>query len=198
MTARILVLASGSGTLLQSLIDSGSGSFTIVEVIADRDDAHALVRASAAGIPARVVSPRDHPDRDAWNAALDEAMREVAPDWIVCAGFMRILGRAVLESFSGRIINSHPALRPAFAGAHGVRDALQYGVRVTGCTIHLVDAGVDTGPILAQEAVEVLPEDDEDALHERIKVVERHLLLDIVENLSRFGCTVSGRKVTIP
>lgn len=198
MAARIVVLASGSGTLLQSLIDARSPHFQIIGVLADREDAYALQRASSAGIPSRIVSPQEFSDRETWNGALVEAIREWAPDWIVCAGFMRILGPAVLEVFAGRIVNSHPALLPAFAGAHGVRDALDYGVRVTGCTIHLVDGGVDTGPILAQEAVAVSPDDDEASLHERIKIVERRLLLEITENLSRYGCTVDGRKVTIP
>ena len=198
MAARIVVLASGSGTLLQSLIDARSPHFQIIGVLADREDAYALQRASSAGIPSRIVSPPEFSDRETWNGALVEAIREWAPDWIVCAGFMRILGPAVLEVFAGRIVNSHPALLPAFAGAHGVRDALDYGVRVTGCTIHLVDGGVDTGPILAQEAVAVSPDDDEASLHERIKIVERRLLLEITENLSRYGCTVDGRKVTIP
>ena len=201
MTARIVVLASGSGTLMQALIDAQadpSTPYRIVGMLSDRADAAALARAQDAGIATGVVSPRDLPDRAGWNAQLAESIGDFAPDWIVCAGFMRILGDPVLTRFAGRIVNSHPALLPSFAGAHGVRDALDYGVRVTGCTIHLVDAGVDTGPILAQEPVSVLPGDDEARVHERIKVVERRLLVDIVSDLCRHGCTVSGRKVTIP
>ena len=201
MTARIVVLASGTGTLLQSLLSAGAPEdvgFTVAAVVADRPDAIALQRAGAHGVPAVVVAPSDHPDRASWDRALAQAIGEYHPDWIVCAGFMRILGRPVLEAFPHRIVNAHPALLPAFAGAHGVRDALDYGVRVTGSTIHLVDAGVDTGPILAQECVEVRDDDDEATLHERIKIVERRLLLEVVSRLCRDGCTVTGRRVSIP
>ena len=196
MRARLVVLVSGGGANLQALIDAPGDSFDIVGVVADRDDAGGLDRAAAAGIPTRVVVPQA--DRAAWDRALASSLADFAPDWIVCAGFMRILGPAVLDAFPWRIVNTHPALLPAFPGAHGVRDALAYGARVTGCTVHLVDAGVDTGPILAQGAVDVREGDDEAALHERIKVVERELLVDIVTRLCAVGCTVDGRKVTIP
>ena len=196
MRARLVVLVSGGGTNLQALIDAPGDSFDIVGVVADRDDAGGLVRAADADIPTRVVVPQA--DRAAWDRALASSLADFAPDWIVCAGFMRILGPAVLDAFPWRIVNTHPALLPAFPGAHGVRDALAYGARVTGCTVHLVDAGVDTGPILAQGAVDVREGDDEAALHERIKVVERELLVDIVTRLCAVGCTVDGRKVTIP
>ena len=196
MRARLVVLVSGGGTNLQALIDAPGDSFDIVGVVADRDDAGGLVRAADADIPTRVVVPQD--DRAEWDRALASSIAEFAPDWVVCAGFMRILGPAVLDAFPWRIVNTHPALLPAFPGAHGVRDALAYGARVTGCTVHLVDAGVDTGPILAQGAVDVREGDDEAALHERIKVVERELLVDIVTRLCAVGCTVDGRKVTIP
>ena len=196
MRARLVVLVSGGGTNLQALIDSAGESFDIVGVVADRDGAGGLERAAAADIPTRVVVP--HADRAAWDRALASSLAEFAPDWVACAGFMRILGPAVLDAFPWRIVNTHPALLPAFPGAHGVRDALDYGARVTGCTVHLVDAGVDTGPILAQRAVDIREDDDEAALHERIKVVERELLVDIVTRLCAVGCTVDGRKVTIP
>jgi phosphoribosylglycinamide formyltransferase 1 len=198
VTARLAVLVSGSGTLLQALIDSQAPEFAISGVISDREDAFGLQRARDAGIAAEVVSPAHYQDRAAWNTQLACALGALQPDWIVCAGFMRILGEQVLGAYPGRIINSHPALLPAFPGAHGVRDALAYGVRVTGCTVHLVDTGVDTGPILAQEAVAIEPDDDEQSLHERIKVVERALLLQTVRDLCRHGCTINGRKVTIP
>jgi phosphoribosylglycinamide formyltransferase-1 len=198
VTSRIVVLASGSGTLLQALIDAPDPAFEIVGVISDRADAAALGRAEAAGITASVVAADEFSDRATWDNALADALREHGPDWVVCAGFMRILGAPILETFAGRIVNSHPALLPAFPGAHGVASALDYGVKLTGCTVHLVDAGVDTGPILAQEALLIDPDDDEASLHERIKTIERRLLLDIVNDLCRFGCTVSGRKVTIP
>lgn len=201
MTSRIVVLASGSGTLMQALIDAQSDPqipYRIVGLVSDRGDAPAIGRADRGDIASVVVSPADFVDRAAWNVRLADAVGEFAPDWIVCAGFMRILGEPMLNRFAGRIVNSHPALLPAFAGAHGVRDALDYGVRVTGCTIHLVDAGVDTGPILAQECVAVQSGDDEATVHERIKVIERRMLVDIVSDLCRYGCTVTGRKVTIP
>lgn len=196
MRARLVVLVSGGGTNLQALIDAPGDSFDIVGVISDRDDAAGLDRAATAGIVTRVVLPRV--DRAAWDRALAVSIADFAPDWVVCAGFMRILGPEVLAAFPWRIVNTHPALLPAFPGAHGVRDALAYGARVTGCTVHLVDAGVDTGPILAQRAVDIHEDDDETALHERIKVVERELLVDIVTRLCAVGCTVDGRKVTIP
>jgi len=194
--ARLVVLVSGGGTNLQALIDAPGDSFDVVGVISDRDDAAGLDRAATAGIVTRVMSPRV--DRAAWDRALAASIADFAPDWVVCAGFMRILGPEVLAAFPWRIVNTHPALLPAFPGAHGVRDALAYGARVTGCTVHLVDAGVDTGPILAQRAVDIHEDDDEAALHERIKVVERELLVDIVTRLCAVGCTVDGRKVTIP
>ena len=187
MPARIVVLASGSGTLLQSAIDavaSGDLDVELVSVGSDVRDAQALERAQRAGIPTFVTVPGDFPDRESWNVALLSILREHQPDWIVSAGFMRILGPAVVDAFVGRIINTHPALLPSFAGAHGVRDALAYGVKVTGCTVHLVDHGVDTGPILAQQAVEVLPDDDEASLHERIKVIERELLVSTLAGLT--------------
>jgi len=198
VTARLAVLVSGSGTLLQALIASPSPEFAITGVVSDRADAFGLQRARDAGIATEIVSVTQFPDRDDWNVRMASVLADLQPDWIVCAGFMRILGEQVLGAFPGRIINSHPALLPAFPGAHGVRDAMAYGVHVTGCTIHLVDTGVDTGPILAQEVVAIEPDDDEAALHERIKVVERALLLQTVRDLCRHGCTINGRKVTIP
>lgn len=187
MPARIAVLASGSGTLLQSVIDaveSGALDITIVAVGSDVPNAPALERATRAGIPTFCSTPRDFPTREAWDRDLLRRLADLDPAWIVSAGFMRILGREVVDAFEGRIINTHPALLPAFAGAHGVRDALDYGVKVTGCTVHLVDHGVDTGPILAQRAVEVRDDDDETSLHERIKVIERELLVSTLAGLT--------------
>jgi formyltetrahydrofolate-dependent phosphoribosylglycinamide formyltransferase len=186
VSARLVVLASGSGTLLQSVIDAAAAGGLAAEVVAVGSDVPgvmALARAEQAGIPVFVERPADHPDRPAWDAALLARLRAFDPDWVVSAGFMRILGPAVVDAFPGRIVNTHPALLPAFAGAHGVRDALRYGVKVTGCTVHVVDHGVDTGPILAQRAVEVLPGDDEASLHERIKEVERTLLVETLAQL---------------
>ena len=198
MAARIVVLVSGGGTTLQALLDATDAHYRVMAVISDDGSAAALDRAARHGVATEIVAPRSYADRAEWDRGLAEAIRAFEPDWVVCAGFMRILGPVVLDTFPQRIVNTHPALLPAFPGAHGVRDALDYGVRVTGCTVHLVDSGVDTGPILAQVAVGIEPGDDETALHERIKVVERELLVDIVTRLCTDGCTVVGRKVTIP
>ncbi|MET9629045.1 phosphoribosylglycinamide formyltransferase [Lentzea sp. NPDC006480] len=195
--ARVVVLVSGSGTLMQALLDADL-PIEVVAVGADRENIEGLKRAERAGVPHFAVKLRDHADRAAWDVALTEAVASYAPDLVVSAGFMKIIGPAFLARFGGRMINTHPALLPAFAGAHGVRDALDYGVLVTGSTVHLVDAGVDTGPILAQEAVVVEPGDTEETLHERIKVVERRLLVETVGRLAREGCTVNGRKVSMP
>lgn len=198
---RLVVLVSGSGTNLQALLDATADPTYPAEVVAvgaDVDDAFGLVRASDAGIPTFVVRPGDHPDRAAWDVALTDAVAAHDPDWVVCAGFMRILGAHAVSRFSARIVNTHPALLPSFPGAHGVRDALAYGVKVSGCTVHLVDAGVDTGPVLAQAAVAVEEGDDESSLHERIKVVERELLVSTVAALAAHGCTITGRKASIP
>jgi phosphoribosylglycinamide formyltransferase-1 len=195
-TQRIVVLASGSGTLLQALLDADGLGGRIVAVGSDRADAQALVRAAA--LPTFCVPLDRYADRPGWDAALADEVGRHDPDWVVTAGFMRLLGPAFLHRFAGRIVNSHPALLPAFPGAHGVRDALAYGVKVTGCTVHLVDAGVDSGPIIAQEAVPVVPGDDEATLHERIKVVERRLLVGVVRRLATQGYTLTDRLVSIP
>jgi phosphoribosylglycinamide formyltransferase-1 len=150
--------------------------------------------AAAASVPSYTVRLGDHPDRETWDGAIADATAEHAPDLVVSAGFMKILGPQFLSRFLGRVVNTHPALLPAFPGAHAVPDSLAYGVRVTGCTVHLVDAGMDTGPILAQEPVAVLDEDDEATLHERIKVVERRLLVDVLAALATRGVTWSGQK----
>ncbi|MGW4842710.1 phosphoribosylglycinamide formyltransferase [Nocardia brasiliensis] len=195
--ATVVVLASGTGSLLRALLDAADFPARIVAVGVDRP-CPATAHAEAAGVPHFRVALNDFPDRAAWDAALTDAVAGYAPDLVVSAGFMKILGARFLGRFGGRIINTHPALLPAFAGAHGVRDALAYGVRVTGSTVHLVDAGVDTGPILAQEAVPVLPDDDEASLHERIKVVERRLLAQVVAAAATRGIVSDGRKAVIP
>jgi phosphoribosylglycinamide formyltransferase-1 len=196
--ARLVVLASGTGSLLASLLDAAVGDYParVVAVGADRDCA-ALEIAATASVPTYVVRMSDHPDRDAWDAAITEATAVHKPDLVVSAGFMKILGPQFLSRFLGRVVNTHPALLPAFPGAHAVAAALAYGVKVTGCSVHLVDAGTDTGPILAQQPVPVLDDDDEATLHERIKVVERRLLVDVLEALATRGVTWTGRKATI-
>ncbi|WP_285612804.1 phosphoribosylglycinamide formyltransferase [Actinokineospora globicatena] len=199
--ARVVVLVSGSGTLLQALLDECARPgypAAVVAVGADRTGIEGLARAERAGVATFTARTRDHADRGAWDTALTAAVAAHEPDLVVSAGFMKILGPAFLARFGGRVINTHPALLPAFPGAHAVRDALGYGVLVTGSTVHLVDGGVDTGPIITQEPVPVLVGDDEAALHERIKAVERRLLVDVVAKLAADGYTVDGRKVSIP
>ena len=193
-----MVLASGTGSLLRSLLDATGGDFpaAIVAVGVDRD-CPAVEIAAAASVPTFIERLRDYPDRHAWDAAIAKATASYQPDLIVSAGFMKILGPQFLSRFMGRILNTHPALLPAFPGAHAVPDALAYGVKVTGCSVHLVDAGTDTGPILAQQPVPVLDDDDEATLHERIKVVERQLLVDVLAAVATRGVTWTGRKASI-
>jgi len=199
--ARLVVLVSGGGTNVQALIDAsrdpGYGA-CVVAVVSDRPAAGGLERARAAGVPVEVVDPVGFADRARWDAAVADAVAAHRPDLVVCAGFMRVLGSTFLDRFPGRVVNTHPALLPAFPGAHAVRDALAYGAQVTGVTVHVVEEGVDTGPVIAQAAVPVLDGDDEDALHERIKGVERALLVEVVGRMVREGWTVEGRKVRIP
>ena len=201
--ARLVVLVSGSGTNLQALLDAiaddpeGYGA-RIVAVGADRYHTTGLERAERAGLPTFVCKVGEYATREQWDAALTAAVAEHRPDLVVSAGFMKIVGKSFLAAFGGRFINTHPALLPSFPGAHGVRDALAYGVKVTGCTVHFVDDGVDTGPIIAQGVVEVTEEDTaegEAALHERIKKVERKLLVEAVGRLARDGYRIEGRKV---
>lgn len=201
MTARLVVLVSGAGTNLQALMDAGADpgyGAAVVAVGADRDGIVALDRARSAGIPTFTRRTGDFPARDAWDAALARACAEYRPDLIVCAGFMKLVGKEFLSRFAGRCLNTHPALLPSFPGMHGVRDALAYGVKVTGCTVFLVDEGVDAGPVLAQAAVPVRDDDEEATLHERIKVAERALLVDTVGRMAREGWSVNDdRKVRI-
>jgi phosphoribosylglycinamide formyltransferase-1 len=194
------VLASGAGSLFEALVEAtGDGtSARVVHLVCDRRDAAVLARAQRLGVPATVLPLDDMADRSRWDDDLAAALRAARPDLVVSAGFMRLLGPAVLGAFPDRVVNSHPALLPAFPGAHAVRDTLAYGARVTGCTVHVVDAGVDTGPVLAQQAVEVRADDDEASLHERIKQVERQLLPLVVLGLLRTGWTIEGRKVSTP
>jgi phosphoribosylglycinamide formyltransferase-1 len=196
----VLVLVSGSGSNLQALLDASAADGYGGQVVAggaDRDGIQATDRARAAGVPVFTRRVRDFPDRAAWDAALAADCAGYAPELIVLAGFMKLLGPAFLGEFGGRVINTHPALLPAFPGMHAVRDALAYGVRVTGCTVFIVDPGTDTGPVIAQAAVTVHDDDDEAALHERIKVTERALLVETVGRMVRDGWTEAGRKVRI-
>ena len=196
---RIVVLVSGSGTLLQALLDAAAAGagWSVAGVVSDRAGAHGLQRARAAGVPTATVALADFPDRATWDDAVARAVLGFSPDLVVLAGFMRILGEPFLARFGGRIINTHPALLPAFPGAHGVRDALAYGVKVTGSTVIIVDGGVDSGPVVAQRAVPVAADDDEERLHERIKVVERDLLVEVVHDMLTAGWHVTGRRVVL-
>ena len=183
--ARVVVLLSGSGSLCAALLaatDDPAYPAAVVAVGSDRP-AEGLEHARRRGLPTFVCALREHPDRGAWDRALAGAIAVHEPDLVVSAGFMKIVGPAVLDAFGGRLVNTHPALLPVFPGAHAVRDALAAGVQVTGATVHLVDAGVDTGPVLAQREVPVRADDDEDRLHERIKTVERELLVETVARL---------------
>lgn len=194
---RVVLMASGSGTLAQSVLDAAEDAgcpYRVVALVSDRA-CEAVARAERTGLPTAVVRPAEHPDRAAWDRALAGVVSEFSPDWVVSAGFMRILGAAFLDEFAGRVVNTHPALLPAFPGAHAVRDALAYGVTVTGSTVHLVDAGIDTGPVIAQRAVDVRPDDTEATLHERIKVVEREMLVDVLAAAARGRLHIEGRKV---
>lgn len=173
----IVVLVSGTGSLLQAIIDAQNENYRVVKVVADVP-CQGVERAKAAGIEAEVV--KMGADRAEWNKRLVAAVEAAQPDVVVSAGFMKILGADFLARFEGRTLNTHPALLPSFKGAHGVRDALEYGVKVTGSTVHFVDAGVDTGRIIAQEPVLVRQDDDEASLHERIKVVERQLIVKVL------------------
>jgi len=198
VTARLVVLVSGSGTNLQALIDACADpdyGARIAAVGADRDGILALERADAADIPAFVAKVKDFTSRDRWDEALADKVAAFEPDLVVSAGFMKLLGPAFLARFGGRTINTHPALSPSFPGMQGPAEALEYGVKVTGCTLFVVDEGVDTGAIVAQSAVPVEPDDTADVLHERIKVAERVMLVDTVGRMSREGFTVEGRRV---
>ena len=200
MAARLAVLVSGAGTNLQALIDAcacPSYGAEVVAVGADRPGIEGLARAGRAGIPTFVHQVTAYPDRAAWDRALADSCAAAKPDLVVSAGFMKLVGGSFLGRFGGSFVNTHPSLLPSFPGMHAVRDALEYGVTVTGCTVFLVDAGVDAGPVVAQASVPVFGGDDEHSLHERIKTVERGLLADTVGRMVRNGWSVQGRKVRI-
>ncbi|NES12726.1 MULTISPECIES: phosphoribosylglycinamide formyltransferase [Micromonospora] len=199
--ARLVVLVSGSGSNLQALLDAtadpGYGA-RVVAVGADRDGIAGLDRAAVAGVPAFVERLTDHPTREDWDKALTARVAEHEPDLVISAGFLKLVGPHFLAAFGDRYLNTHNTLLPAFPGIHGPRDALAYGVKVTGATLFFVDAGMDTGPIVAQVAVPVLDDDDEETLTERIKSAERRQLVEQVGRLVREGWTITGRKVTVP
>ena len=199
--ARLVVLVSGSGTNLQALLDATQDpayGARVVAVGADRDGIAALERAERAGVPTFVRRVSDAADRATWDRELTELVAAHEPDLVVSAGFMKLAGRAFLQRFGGRYVNTHPALLPSFPGMHGAADALAHGVKVTGATLFVVDEGVDTGSIIAQRAVEVADDDTVESLHERIKTAERAMLVDLVGAMAREGWTITDRRVTIP
>lgn len=198
---KFAVLASGEGETLERLLRDDSqraiedGRITCV--ISDRPDAYALERARRFGKPALVIDPREHPDREAFDRALLATLRRRRIDTVVLAGFMRILGPTVIQAYPRRIINVHPSLLPAFPGLHAPAQAVAHGVKVSGCTVHFVDEGVDTGPIIAQHAVDVLEDDTAQTLHARIKTEERRLLSKVVQLMARGSISCEGRLVRI-
>ena len=197
---RLVVLVSGTGTNLQALLDACADPAYGAEVVAvgaDRDGIEGLQRAEDAGVPTFALRVKDFDSRDAWDAALTDAVAAHEPDLVVLAGFMKLVGATFLERFPDRVLNTHPALCPAFPGTKGPADALEYGVKVTGATLFVVDAGVDTGPIVAQTVVPVEDDDDVDTLHERIKTAERAMLVDSIGRLAREGFTLHDRKVRV-
>jgi phosphoribosylglycinamide formyltransferase-1 len=201
VTARLVALLSGSGTNLQALLDACEDpayGARVVAVGADRPGAGGLERAAAAGVSTFVESVRDHPSREDWDRALAARVAGYEPDLVISVGFLKLVGPAFLAALGDRYFNTHNSLLPAFPGIHAPRDALEYGVKISGATLFFVDAGVDTGPIVAQVAVPVRDEDTEQTLTERIKQAERAQLVEYVGRLVREGWTISGRKVTIP
>ncbi len=193
-----MVLVSGGGTNLQALLDACADpayGAQVVAVGADRDGIEGLARAERAGIATFVHGVKDHDDREAWDLTMARAVAEHEPDLVVLAGFMKLVGDEFHSRFGGRIVNTHPALSPAFPGMHGPADALAYGVKITGATLFVVDEGVDTGPIVAQTTVPVADDDTVDSLHERIKVAERSMLVDSIGRMAREGFTIINRKV---
>jgi phosphoribosylglycinamide formyltransferase-1 len=198
--ARLVVLVSGAGTNLQALIDATADpayGAQIVAVGADRDNIEGLARAERAGIPTFVRKVSQSSTRGHWDLTMADTTAAFDPDLVISAGFMKLAGPHFLGRFPGRYVNTHPALLPSFPGMHGAADALEYGVKVTGATLFVVDDGVDTGAIIAQTVVPVEEDDDVDSLHERIKVAERGMLVEYVGRIAREGMTVDGRHVRL-
>ena len=198
MTTRLVVLVSGAGTNLQALIDACADPAYGAEVVAvgaDRDDIEGIARADRAGIPTFVTPVAQFASRESWDRALADTVAGFEPDLVVLAGFMKL----VSEDFLARLttVNTHPALCPSFPGTHGPGDALAYGVKVTGCTVMVVDEGVDTGPIIAQTVVPVVDDDTVLSLHERIKTAERTMLVDTIGLMARDGWELDGRRVRL-
>ena len=197
----VAVLVSGRGSNLRAIceaMDAGTCGANVVGVFSDRSKAQALEYARERGIPAAAVPLRKGDDRDLWNVTLAETVVAAKPDVVVLAGFMRVLGEPLLEAFPGRIINVHPALLPSFPGHTGPQDAIDGGVRLSGCTVHVVDSGVDTGPIIAQAAVPVLPDDTASTLHRRIQAQEHRLLPSVIHQIAIGAITLDPLQVNAP
>lgn len=193
-----MVLVSGAGTNLQALLDACEDpayGARVVGVGSDRPGVEGLARAERHGVPTFVKELGQFDSRENWDLAMTRAAAGFEPDLVVLAGFMKLVSEEFLAAFPGRVVNTHPALSPSFPGVRGPADALEHGVKVTGCTLFVVDGGVDTGPIIAQTAVPVEDADDVDSLHERIKTAERAMLVEAVGRIAREGLTVDGRKV---
>jgi phosphoribosylglycinamide formyltransferase-1 len=196
MTLKLAVLISGRGSNLmavQHAIATGNCRATIALVVSDRASAAGLAFATERGIPTAIVSIKEYPDRASWDHALTERVAACEPDVVVTAGFMKLVSPAFLARFGGRVINIHPALLPLFPGTHAVEQALAAGVRLSGCTVHLVDSGVDSGPIIAQTAVAVLPGDDAEQLHARIQRAEHQLLPSVLDAVARGVIAISPK-----
>lgn len=196
-----MALASGTGTIFQAVIDAAFESdypAEIVALVTDQPRCGAVGRARGAGIPVEVVEPAAFADKAQWDAELTERVRSYEPQWLLSLGFMRLFGPQLLAAFPQRVLNTHPSLLPAFPGVHPVADAVAYGVKVSGCTVHVVDEGVDTGPVIAQRSVPVAPEDTPDELHDRIKTVERQLIVEVIDKVATHGLAINGRKAIIP
>lgn len=197
---RLGVLASGSGTNFEAIaqaIDDGDLPAEVVRLVSDNPEAFALERAERRGIPAKVIPLSDYPDRPSYDRAVAGALQEADVELVVLAGYMKLVGAPILDAFPGRIMNIHPALLPSFPGEHGVPDALEHGVKVSGVTVHFVDAGLDTGPIIVQEAVPVLEGDDEETLHNRIHLAEYRAYPQAIKLFAEGRLVIEGRKVKI-
>ena len=201
MTTRIAILASGAGTNAQALLRAGAegglGDAAVVALVSDKRGCGALAAAEAAGVEAVFVDPAGSADRAAYGEALAEALRARRVDLVCLAGFMRILSPGFIAAFPARVLNIHPGLLPSFPGAHAVRDALAWGAKVTGTTVHFADEAVDHGPIIAQACVPVLESDDEGSLHERIKAVEHRLYPEAVRLVVEGRTRLEGRCVRV-
>jgi len=194
---RVGVLLSGSGTNLQAILDAAGAGYEVVVVVSDRADAFGLERARTAGVPDVHVDPKAYENREAFNEALADVLRAHEVGLVCLAGFMRILAPNLVKAFENRIVNIHPALLPAFPGGHAVRDALEWGAKVTGTTVHLVDEEVDHGPIVLQRAVAIEPGDTEETLHERIKAAEHELYPEAIRLFASGRIKLDGRRVVV-